>query len=69
MDGRRIDSDFLRERKDLLLVYMAVIPLALAIPNVPAEDGDRTVCSAPLRFIANDMAVIDCIDAEECEEL
>ena len=69
MDGRRIDSDFRRDRKDLLLVYMAVIPLARAIPLVPAEDGDKTVCSTPLRFIVNDMAVIECIDAEECGEL
>ena len=48
---------------------MAVIPLARAIPSVPAEDGDRTICFTPPRFIADDMAGIECIDAEECGEL
>ena len=53
----------------MLSLYMAVIPIALAMTLGPAEDGDRTVCSTPLRFIANDMALMEQIDAEECGEL
>ena len=69
MDSRLLDNNLQRDRTNLLLLYNAVIPIALAIPLDPAEDGDRTECSTPLRFIASDMAGIECIDAEECGEL
>ena len=60
-----IDSDFRRDLKDLLLVYMAVIPLARAIPLVPAEDGDRMMFLTAHRFIEYDIAVMECNDAED----
>ena len=48
IDGRMVDSDFRRDRTNMLLLYMAVIPTALAMPLDPAEDGDRTDSSTPL---------------------
>ena len=48
IDGRRVDNDFQRDRTNMLLLYMAVIPTALAMPLDPAEDGDRTDSSTPL---------------------
>ena len=64
-----LHSDFPRDRKNLLLRYMVVIPIVLAIPLDPAEESDRTECSTPLQFIVNNMTGIECIDAEECGEL
>ena len=69
IDDRMIHSDFRSDCIDRLLLYIAVIPLARAIPSGPAEDGDRAMCSTPQRLMADDMAGIECIVAEECGEL
>ena len=39
--GRMLDNDEPSERTSALFVYIVVIPLVLAIPFEPAEDGDR----------------------------
>ena len=69
IDGGMIDSDFRSDCIGRLLLYIAVIPLALAIPSVPEEDGDRTMCSTPHRLMADVMAGMECNDAEEWGEL
>ena len=48
IDGRRVDNDFRRDRTNMLLLYMAVIPIALAMPLDPTQNGDRTDSSTPL---------------------
>ena len=65
IDGRMVDNDFRRDCTNKLLLYMAVIPTALAMPLDPAEDGERTDSSTPLCLVANDMEGTECIDAEK----